>query len=117
MNFPAINGINPIQPGQTPMLDQINPLRNIGGTPAAPNVTETEESFGTLFEAYMNIVNEAGRMEMQSQQLQVGFALGQHDDMMSVVLAQEAAYTSLYFTVQVTNRIIEAYREIMRMQI
>ena len=117
MNFPAINSINPIQPGQTPMLDQISPLRNIGGTPTAPTVTETEETFETFFEAYMGLVNEAGRMEMQSQQLQVGFALGQHDDMMSVILAQEAAYTSLYFTVQVTNRIIEAYREIMRMQI
>jgi len=37
--------------------------------------------------------------------------------MLAVILAQEKAYTSLNFTVQVTSRIIDAYREIMRIQV
>jgi flagellar hook-basal body complex protein FliE len=34
-----------------------------------------------------------------------------------VLMAQDRAYSSLNFTVQVTNKIIESYREIIRMQI
>ncbi|MDR2167895.1 MAG: flagellar hook-basal body complex protein FliE [Clostridiales bacterium] len=74
-------------------------------------------AFESLLNAYMGIVGDAGRNVDIAQNLQVQFALGNHEDMLSVILAQEMAYTSMHFAVQVTSRIIEAYREIMRMQI
>jgi flagellar hook-basal body complex protein FliE len=74
-------------------------------------------AFASILEAYMGVVGDAGRSVAHAQDLQINFALGNHDDMLSVVLAQEAAYTTMSFAVQITSRIIEAYREIMRMQI
>ena len=134
MNFPALSGIQAIQQGQAPQLgglrnlvgpspqdiqgfntQQIELLRGIGQAQGLK--IEEDAPFESLFQAYLGLVNSAGNLENQAQTLQVEYALGQHDDMLAVILAQEMAYTAMYFTVQVTNRVIEAYREIMRMQI
>ena len=90
--------------------------RPLGLLPEADEVAHGQ-TFDNILNAYLDLVNDAGRLEAQSQHLQVEYALGNHDDMLAVILAQEAAYTALHFTVQVTNRIIQAYQEIMRMQV
>jgi len=105
--------------------------------PNMPNIQSTPEIFGNLqsmtesgrvapedgfafqniLEAYMGIVNDAGHAMEHSQQITTDFVLGRHDDMLAVVLAQEMASTSMSFAIQITSRMVEAYREIMRMQI
>jgi flagellar hook-basal body complex protein FliE len=76
---------------------------------------KTEGSaFGAIFDSFMGMVGEANRLENEANQWQLDFVTGKTDDMLAVTLAQEKAYTSLNFTVQVTNRLIEAYREILR---
>jgi len=135
MNFPAISGITAIQ---QPTLNNLAPLRGIGDLSAPRGIGDRytheleflrgagqslglrvpdDTPFENILQAYLGLVNQAGRLEGQAHNLQVEYALGNHDDMLAVILAQEMAYTSLHFTVQVTNRVIEAYREIMRMQI
>jgi len=123
MNFQAISGINAlgIPPLQTPntqpgsFIQNIDLLRNAG---QALGVQQTDEvGFESIFQAYMNMLQSAERAEAQSQHLSLEFALGNHDDMLAVIMAQEMAFTSMQFAVQVTSRFIEAYREIMRMQI
>jgi len=102
------------QPGQAvnPIAAQLQAAR-----PANPIGDTSQIAFQDILGAYMNIVGDAGRMEQQAQHLQIEFALGNHDDMLSVILAQEMAFTSMNFAVQITSRMIEAYREIMRMQL
>lgn len=73
-------------------------------------------SFGSIFQAYLDLFNQTNSLQVDSQNLQLDYAAGKTDDMLSVMLAQEKAYTSLNFTTQVTSRIISAYQEIMRMQ-
>jgi flagellar hook-basal body complex protein FliE len=122
MNIPAINSVGNVgnvsvmpQSAQ-PIIDSaVNFLRPPIGLQT--NETESPQSFDTVLSAFMDMVNSAGAMEVQAQNLQIEYALGNHDDMLSIVLAQEAAFTSLNFTIQVTNRIIQAYQEIMRMQV
>ena len=119
MNIPAISGLGNVtamQPNAQRIVDAANFLRPPAGL-TQPNGIQETQSFDTIFSAYMDMVNSAGRMEAQAQNLQIEYALGNHDDMLAVILAQEMAYTSLHFTVQVTNRIIQAYQEIMRMQL
>jgi len=111
----APTGMRGVQPNAQPIIDTAGFLR----PPAGVTQVESEgaQSFDTVFSAYMDMVNSAGRLDAQAQHLQIEYALGNHDDMLAVILAQEMAFTSLHFTVQVTNRIIQAYQEIMRMQI
>lgn len=44
------------------------------------------------------------------------FALGQSQDLHEVVVASEKADISLRFLLQVRNKMLEAYQEMMRMQ-
>ena len=88
--------------------------------PLQRTVTITEEgrsAFDHFLQAAMDVVDEANIRLIESDIAQVRFATGQDNDMLTVILAQERASSALNFTVQVSNRIIEAYREIMRMQI
>ena len=73
--------------------------------------------FDSAFDAALEVLNETNRFQLNADALQLDLAAGRTDNILSVLLAQERAYSSLNFTVQVTNKIIESYREIMRMQL
>ena len=74
-------------------------------------------AFGQIFDATMQLFEDTNSLQLKADQLQLDYVTGRTNDMLAVILAQEKANTSLSFTVQVTNRVIEAYREIMRMQL
>lgn len=74
-------------------------------------------SFEKLYNSALNMYETANNNLIESEQVQLDFATGRTDDMLSVMMAQIKADTSLNFTIQVTNKVVESYREIMRMQI
>lgn len=80
----------------------------------APKRIDTDNSFDSFYKAYLSIMDETNRFQVDAEKIQVDYVTGKTDDMLAVMLAQEKAYASLNFTVQVTNKIIDAYREIMR---
>ena len=98
-NFHAINEIS---------FQSIHTERNNRTEPTSNN------AFESFFDAAVRLLNETNELQIRDEQLQLDLAMGKTDDMLAVVLAQQKAFASLNFTVQVTNRLIEAYREIMR---
>ena len=98
---------------------------SIGAIDGFKYLTEASEAakpkgvspFSSFFDAAMDLVKETNQLQVVSENWQTDLATGKTDDILSVLLAQDRAYNALNFTVQVTNKIIEAYREIMRMQI
>lgn len=98
---------------QTVALFDRDTLRNFrGGVTEAPT-----DVFGQFYQAAMGTIQVTNEHQKAAEQLQIDFAAGRTDDILAVVLAQERAHASLSFTVQTTTRILESYREIMRMQI
>jgi len=97
------------------------PVREIGNISFRPQIerhgSDAKDAFGALFNAALGVVNETNSLQKNADALQLDLAAGRTDDILSVLLAQEKAYSSLNFTVQVTNKVIEGYREIMRMQL
>ncbi|MDR1705572.1 MAG: flagellar hook-basal body complex protein FliE [Clostridiales bacterium] len=73
-------------------------------------------SFDSFLQAYMAIYNETDANIQNAQTMQLDVAAGRSDDIIGLTLATEKATSSLNFTVQITNRILEAYREIIRIQ-
>lgn len=53
----------------------------------------------------------------KADQIGIDFALGKVENIAEVMAAQEIANTSLQFTVQLRNSFLEAYNEIMRLQV
>ncbi|MCP3891437.1 MAG: flagellar hook-basal body complex protein FliE [Desulfobulbaceae bacterium] len=95
-----------------------NGLPNINIAPAQPPtehaVTKSSRTFGELFQSMVGEVNESQLDGDQAiQNLQSGKAKHLHE----VMIAVEEADVSLRMLVQMRNKALTAYEEIMRMQI
>ena len=77
----------------------------------------TVGDFDSFLAAAMDTIDETSNLEQKAQQLQLDYITGKSDDMLSVLLAEQRAYTAVNFTVQVTNKVIEAYKQIISLQI
>ena len=97
------------------------PLNEIQNISFKPRIEKKEisakDAFTTMLDAALAVLDETNNYQKAADSLQQDLAAGRTDNILSVLLAQEKAYSSLNFTVQVTNRLIEGYREIMRMQL
>jgi flagellar hook-basal body complex protein FliE len=84
-----------------------------------PAVIEKQKisPFSSFFDAAINLFEETNQIQLRAENLQIALATGETDDILSVLQASDRAHQALNFTVQITNRIIESYREIMRMQV
>jgi flagellar hook-basal body complex protein FliE len=75
---------------------------------------EMSEKFGGFLNRALEQVNQ---QQMESKQLSEKFIVGELTDVHQMLIAGEKASLGLEMTLQVRNKIIEAYQEIMRMQI
>ncbi len=105
--------INSLNFGNTSKVAQIydTPLQQ------KDSVESSGEGFTSFFDASVNMLNQTNNYQNEAKQLQLDFASGKTDDILAVTLAQEKAMTALNFTVQVTNKFMDAYNEIMRLQL
>ena len=71
-------------------------------------------TFGDLFQEALQKVN---RQQLEAEASLQGLVTGDVEDLHRVMIATEKARLSLQLTVQMTNKVIEAYREITRMQV
>lgn len=78
------------------------------------NVSEITDSFSKMLD---NALQTVDRQEKEVQVLNEQFVTGQIADVHTVMIAAEKAQLGLQLTVQVRNKVIEAYQEIMRTQL
>ncbi len=79
-----------------------------------PNKSVSEQNFGTLLAEYLGKVNQAN---LHAEKLSQDLALGKNVELHQVMLATEQANLALQLTIQIRNKVIEAYQEVMRMQV
>jgi flagellar hook-basal body complex protein FliE len=101
-------------------MDAISPLSGIPTANPSPSSSVAEPSsparstFGTILKDQLREVNlEQLNADNAVQNLAVGKSDNVHETVMSVVQAD----LSLRMIIEVRNRLIESYQEIMRMQI
>ena len=95
----------------TPKLTQPNVQATAGNHVGAVDVAK---SFGEFLNDALNSVNT---QRAEAEQLTHQFISGQITDVHSVTIAAEKAALALELTVQVRNKVVEAYQEVMRIQI
>lgn len=85
------------------------------GTPLpSPALAGPGASFGTLLQRAIDRVNG---LQHDADAAARAFALGQAPSIHETMIAMEKADLSLRFTAKVRNKVVEAYQEIMRMQV
>jgi flagellar hook-basal body complex protein FliE len=95
----------------------MNSIRPINGAvlPAqTPNVKKS--GGGDFMEIMKGLTKEVDEKLKTADQKVQQFALGQSQDLHEVVVASEKADISLRFLLQLRNKLLEAYQEMMRMQ-
>ncbi|MGI5836430.1 MAG: flagellar hook-basal body complex protein FliE [Chloroflexota bacterium] len=70
-----------------------------------------------FMEAMSSALKEVSNMQDRADEMAVQLAIGKDVDIHDAVLATEEAQLAFNFTLQIRNKLIEAYQEVMRMQV
>ncbi|GKW46556.1 flagellar hook-basal body complex protein FliE [Planococcus sp. NCCP-2050] len=81
---------------------------------AKPQTENKTEGFSEIFK---NQLEEVNKLQNTSDKLTNQLVTGEVEDVSQVMVAAQKASLSLQLTVQVRNKVVEAYQEVMRMQL
>lgn len=83
--------------------------------PTKNNTTDNKDNvFANFFDQALNLLSVTNQLQLDSQNKQLDFITGKNDDIIALTMANSRASTAIQFTSQVTNKILNAYQEIMR---
>lgn len=78
---------------------------------------ENKSVFSDLYQSAINMLEQTNTLQKDADQASTDFALGNIDNVHDVMIAQEKASIALQYTVQLRDKLLEAYNEIMRIQL
>ena len=99
-------GITPIQ--SVPSIGNVSPAGQVGGAKPGSNL------FSTVVD---KVVGQANQHLQSANQSVDKLAKGETDDFQSVVMSMAKADLSFRFVMEIRNKLMDAYQEIMRMQV
>lgn len=74
-------------------------------------------SFQAVFDSALGLINETNDLQGAAEAEELNFALGYSDNTHDLAIAQSKADVAIQYTVAVKNKLLEAYKEIMNIQI
>jgi len=97
---------------RTAPLSIVKPELKLAGQPEA--VDQQTSGFGDLLK---KAIEEVNALQQQSSEMKTKLVTGEIEDIHQVMIAAAKADLAFQLTVQIRNKVIEAYQEIMRMQV
>jgi flagellar hook-basal body complex protein FliE len=91
--------------------------QSIGSTQSKSSLQKSEETQSDFVQTLKNAIGSVDSLQKDSDIKMQQLATGQNTNIHETMLAAEKADVALRLMVQVRNKIIEAYQEIMRMQV
>lgn len=79
--------------------------------------SDKTDTFSDVLSAMMNSIDETNDLQNSAEQESIRFALGESENSHDLAVAQAKALTAIQYTVAVRDKVIDAYKEIMQMQI
>lgn len=107
-----IGSVNPLQSSPLTRLDA--PLPKIGLPSAAPQIGAPADGFGQMLDGLVSTV-EAKQSAAQAATRKV--LMGDSDQLHQSVIAMQEASVAFTMMVEVRNKLVESYQELMRMQV
>jgi len=95
-------------------ISQLNTIKLESIGSFSEKSSENTVSFSTFLNESLEKVN---LLEKQSEEYNVKLVTGELDNIHEVMIAAQKADIALQLTMQIRNKVIDAYKEIMRMQI
>ncbi len=107
----AINTTNPSMMGLQGLSNAIGAVSPQSGTGSA---TLTDDDFAGVLKSMLVDVNQS---QQSAKQLAASFERGRNQDLAGVMVAQQKARLSFQTTLQIRNKLVSAYQDIMNMPI
>lgn len=96
-----------------PAVQQIfTPTTNVKGTSTTP--FEAQKSFASVLKDSINNLNQT---QLDADTMSQKLVNGENVDLSQVMIAQQKANITMQATLEVRNKVVEAYQEMMRMQV
>lgn len=104
-----------VNPGIEQMVNQ---LRAVASQAAGPAASTPDSAQGADFSAMLKAaVAEVNNTQQDARQLSEQFAAGDAANLQDVVVSLQKASLSFQTMVQVRNKLVSAYQEVMNMQV
>jgi len=82
------------------------------------NLTDgVDNSFSAVLNSMISAVEETNDLQNKAEEEEIRFALGYSENTHDLTVAETKAQIALQYTVAVRDKIIEAYKELMQMQV
>jgi flagellar hook-basal body complex protein FliE len=82
---------------------------------------ETSKADGNVFQSFLNTaienINTTNSYLSDAEDEEIKFALGETDNTHDLTIALEKASTALQYTVAIRDKVMDAYKELMQIQI
>ncbi len=91
----------------------VNHLQSMAGQQAG----KTEKTAEGFTETLKNVIDETNKMQVKADNAAQKLNTGESKNLHEVMIAMEKADISMRLLVQMRNKIVDAYKEIMRMSV
>jgi flagellar hook-basal body complex protein FliE len=108
-------GIQQILSLRQQIIDRSNLLQQVRGTAPASEAAPTQGPAGGFTDALRNALDGVSASQQKAEALSTGYEKGEVTDIAKVMLARQEAGVAFEATLQVRNRLLSAYQDIMRM--
>ena len=85
-------------------------------TASATSATDSTGAFDSVYKSAMGMINDTNSTIQAAQKAEVDFSLGNMTNTSEPSVLQQKANLSLQYTVAIRDKTLEAYKEIMNMQ-
>jgi flagellar hook-basal body complex protein FliE len=99
------------------MSAPISPILPPVALPEAPKVGSSPAAAGGFQSVFESLINGVEQSQARSNQAVDSFLSGGNDDLHSVALAAQRSQLEFDLFLQVRNKVVQAYQEVMRMQL
>jgi len=96
------------------MIDKIPSVGQNLNSSVQSTQKKSEADFADILK---NAIEKVNQIQKNAEQMSADFALGKISNIHEVIIEAEKATIALRLTNEVRNRIVQAYQEIMRMQL
>jgi len=90
-----------------------------GATPVTSSETKVnaDTGFQSMLNSVMSLLEDTNSQIQEAHKEEVAFQLGETDNTHDLMIAEQKANIALQYTVAVRDRVLEAYQQIMQMQV
>lgn len=98
-------------------IDRLNPVGTLRDVTRVENSQDSQTSDVSFKQIVKKAISEVNNLQKEADELAVKLATGDVEDVHRAMIAMQKAKLALDLTIQVRNKVIEAYQEVMRMQV